>query len=82
MRTSLRPHDTPSENTISKSLNKKPESASTSAINGKSYRMLLHRKRDDPVTGMPMSGTMSGDAHRILGGPMMRTTTSHHDEDV
>jgi hypothetical protein len=34
------------------------------------------------VTGMPMSGMMSGDAHRILGGPMMRTTTGHHDEDV
>jgi hypothetical protein len=33
---------------ISKSLNQKPESVATSAITGKSYRMLLHGKRKDP----------------------------------
>jgi len=36
---SLKGHDTPGQNVISKSLNQKPESTSTSAITGKSYRM-------------------------------------------
>jgi hypothetical protein len=33
------------------------------------------------MTGMPMSGKISGGARKILSGQMMRTT-DHHDEGV
>jgi hypothetical protein len=44
------PHDGRLPNAISKSLNRKPESAPTSEITASCYRMLLHGKRDDPDT--------------------------------
>lgn len=43
-----RPHNTPRQKAISKSLNRKRESEAAPAITGKCYRMLLHEKRGDP----------------------------------
>lgn len=47
-RTAQWPHGGPLQNTIRNSLNRNRESASTCEITGKSYRMFLHGKREDP----------------------------------